>query len=119
MTVGSHTSGRQHAVVVFGGASETTKTYMPVIAKYCGIVVRLLIDRTFGTHVHVFYGDFELVIGLNPVRVIQGDAPSWVREWALQWVGHHQREMLVARKIDPNLAMPISRQVAGRLALAG
>jgi hypothetical protein len=61
--------------------------------------MRLLSHRTFGTHVHVFYGDSELVLGLNPARVIQGNAPSWVREWALDWVGHHQRETLVARKI--------------------
>jgi len=83
---------------VLGGASETETTYMPVIAKFCGIVLRLLIDRTFGMHVHVFYGDSELVIGLNPLRVIQGDAPSWVREWALEWLGRHQRKMLLPRR---------------------
>ncbi len=71
---------------------------MPVIAKFSGIVLRLLIDRTFGMHVHVFYGDSELVVGLNPLRVIQGDAPSWVLERALEWVGRHQREMLLPRR---------------------
>jgi len=83
---------------VLGGASETETTYMPVIAKFCGIVLRLLIDQTFGTHVHVFYADSELVIGLNPLRVIQGDAPSWVREWALEWLGRRQRKMLLPRR---------------------
>jgi len=29
---------------------------------------------------HAFYGDSELVFGFNPLRVIQGDAPPWVRE---------------------------------------
>src|SRR5208282_5862994 len=91
---------------------------MPVIAKFCGIVLRLLIDRTFGTHVHAFYGDFELVIGLNPLRVIQGDAPSWVREWALWWLGWHQSELLVGRKIDLNLATPLARQAANCLVYA-
>lgn len=62
--------------------------------------MRLLIDRTFGTHIHAFYGDSELVIGLNPLRVIQGDAPPWVQEWALWWVGHHQNELRSARKIN-------------------
>ena len=103
---------------MFGGASEAQKTYMPVIAKFCGIVLRLLTDQTFGTHVHAFYRDFELVIGLNPLRVIQGDAPSWVRGWALEWVGHHQHDLLFARKIDLNLATPISRQAAGQLIFA-
>ncbi len=88
---------------------------MSVIAKYCGITIRLLLDRTFGTHVHVFYGDSELVIGLSPLRVIQGEAPSWVRDWALAWVGEHQRELLLGRQVDPNLATPFARQVAGQL----
>ncbi len=71
---------------------------MPVIARFCGIVLRLIIHRTFGTHIHVFYGDSELVIGLNPLRVIQGEAPSWVRDWALDWVGHHKRDILLPRR---------------------
>ncbi|MCX6930174.1 MAG: DUF4160 domain-containing protein [Verrucomicrobia bacterium] len=91
---------------------------MPVIAKFCGIVIRLLIDRTFGTHVHAFYGDHELVVGLDPPRVIQGDAPPWVQEWVLWWVGHHQTELLTSRKIDMNLATPISRQAADQLVFA-
>ena len=78
--------------------------------------MRVLIDRTFGTHVHAFYGDSEVVLGLNPLRVIQGDAPSWVRDWALWWLRWHHSELLPARKIDLNLATPISRQMAGQLA---
>jgi hypothetical protein len=66
------------------------KTDMPVLAKFGGIVIRMLIDRTFGTHFHAFYGDCELVIALNPLRVIQGDSPAWVKEWALEWVKYHE-----------------------------
>jgi hypothetical protein len=88
---------------------------MPVLAKANGIVMRMLIDQTFGTHFHAFYGDSELVIGLNPLRVIQGEAPPWVREWALDWVGHYQSGSLSARTIDVNMATPISREAAGHL----
>ncbi len=63
---------------------------MPVLAKYSGIVIRRLNDPTFGTHFHVFYGPCELVIGLNPLRIIQGEAPQWVKDSALAWVGRHQ-----------------------------
>jgi hypothetical protein len=91
---------------------------MPVIAKFCRIVMRLLIDRTFGVHLHAFYEDSEMVVGLNPVRVIQSDSPPWVQDWVLWWVEHHQAELLADRKIDLNLATPISRQVAGQLVFA-
>jgi len=80
--------------------------------------MRLLIDRTFGTRVHAFYGDTELVIGLTPLRVIQGDAPSWVRDWALWWVRWHQNELGPSRKINLKLATPLARQAAGCLVFA-
>ncbi len=67
---------------------------MPVLAKFGGIVIRLMTDRTFGTHFHALYGDAELVIGVNPLRVIQGEAPPWVEDWALDWVSHHQDEFM-------------------------
>jgi Domain of unknown function (DUF4160) len=89
---------------------------MPVLAKAYGIVIRMLIDRSFGTHFHAFYGNTEVVIGLNPLRVIQGDGPSWVQEWALEWVKRHQSEFDSEWTFDLSLATPISRQAAGHLA---
>ena len=69
---------------------------MPVLAKFRGIVIRLLMHRTFGTRLHAFYGDGELVIGLNPVRVIQGDVPPWVERLAMNWARQHQAEFVPA-----------------------
>jgi Domain of unknown function (DUF4160) len=89
---------------------------MPVLAKYYGIVIRMLINHTFGTHFHVFFGDSEIVIGLNPLRVIQGEAPRWVREWALEWVEHYQSELRSARIFDQNVAVPTTRHAADLLA---
>ncbi len=91
---------------------------MPVIARFAGIVVRLLIDRTFGTHVHAFYGDSELVIGLAPLRVIQGDAPLWVRDWVLWWVEHHQHDLLASRRGGGKLANLVPPQAGDQVALA-
>ena len=83
---------------------------MPVLAKSCGIVIRKLIDRTLGTRLHAIYGDAELVIGLDPVRVIQGDVPQWVREWAMNWVRAHEDALLPIWHYDPTLAVPLARQ---------
>ena len=63
---------------------------MPVLAKFHGIVMRMMCHRTFGTHLHAIYGEAELVIGLRPVRIIQGEAPSWVSTRALAWVRQHE-----------------------------
>ena len=80
--------------------------------------MRIMIDRTFGTHVHAFFGDSELVIGLNPLRVIQGEVPLWVKDWALEWVKRHRHQLLSSWKIDLCAAMPISRQAARHLDFA-
>jgi hypothetical protein len=92
--------------------------YMAVLAKSSGIVIRILIDRTFGTHIHAFYGDSEMVIGLNPTRIIQGDVPRWVRQWVLEWVAYHQDEFLAAWNLDMSSVTPIARQAAGHLSFA-
>ncbi len=91
---------------------------MPVLAKFCGIVIRKLIDRTLGTRLHAIYGDSELVVGLSPLRVIQGDVPPWVRDWTLQWVRQHQDELLPIWNFDRPLPVAFARQSTWRRALA-
>lgn len=68
---------------------------MPVIAKFYGIVIRLLCLKSFGTRLHAFYGDSELVINLSTLKVIQGEAPQRVKELVLEWARSHYQELLV------------------------
>jgi len=67
---------------------------MPVISKFYGIVIRMLFIRPFVAHFHAFYGDCELVVGINPLKVLQGDAPRRVRSMVIEWALQHQRELL-------------------------
>ncbi len=69
---------------------------MPVISKFYGIVIRMLVIRPFVAHFHAIYGNTELVVAVNPVRIIQGDAPRRVRDMVLEWAVQHQRELLEA-----------------------
>ena len=67
---------------------------MPVLAKFYGIVIRLLCVRSLGARLHAFYGDAELVINLRTLKIIQGDAPPRVRELVLEWARQHYPELL-------------------------
>lgn len=69
---------------------------MPVIAKFYGIVIRMLCVRLLGARIHAFYGNWELVIGLAPLRIIGGEAPSWVRIRVMTWAVSHQEDLLDA-----------------------
>jgi hypothetical protein len=67
---------------------------MPVIARFCGIVVRLLWLRAFGTRLHAFYGDSEMVVDLRTLRVVEGTLPDARRSLFLMWAQDHQQELL-------------------------
>lgn len=69
---------------------------MPVISKFYGIVIRMLFIRPFVAHFHAIYGNFELIVGVAPLRIIQGDAPGRVRDMVLEWAAQHQQELLQA-----------------------
>lgn len=69
---------------------------MPVISKFYGIVIRMLFIRDFVAHFHAFYGDCELVVGIHPLRVLQGYAPARASEMVLEWAGAHEPELLEA-----------------------
>jgi hypothetical protein len=82
---------------------------MPVISKFYGVVIRMLGARAMGARFHAFYGDSELIVGIDPIRVIHGEAPAGIRELVLRWAFQHQKELEAAwRRIEAGLApLPI------------
>ncbi len=66
---------------------------MPVLARFYGVVVRMLFAPLIRAHFHATHGDHELVVGIDPVVVIQGDAPESVRQHVLVWAARHQSEL--------------------------
>jgi hypothetical protein len=67
---------------------------MPVIARFCGIVIRMLSLRAFGVRLHAFHGDGEMVVDLKTMRIIEGNLPESVKDLVLAWVRLHQQELL-------------------------
>ena len=56
----------------------------------------MLFVRPFTAHFHAIYQDTELVVGVSPIRIIQGDAPERVRDMVVEWATQHQGELLEA-----------------------
>jgi hypothetical protein len=69
---------------------------MPVLSKFYGIVIRMLFARSLGARFHAIYENWELVVGIWPLVIIQGEAPHWVREKVMAWAMQHQKELLAA-----------------------
>lgn len=66
---------------------------MPVLSNFYGIVIRIFFTRSFVAHFHAIYRDYELVVGIEDIAVIQGEAPPRVHEMVLEWASAHQREL--------------------------
>ncbi len=83
---------------------------MPVLSKFYGIIIRMAFTPNAGARFHATYGESELVVGLNPLRIIQGDAPVRVRDLVLEWAKAHYVELLGAwqRCASAKPAQPIA-----------
>jgi hypothetical protein len=71
-----------------------SESIMPVVARFCGIVIRLLCLRSLGARLHAFYRGSELVIELPSLTVLEGEVPLVVRAMVIEWARQHYQELL-------------------------
>ncbi len=45
-------------------------------------------------HFHAKYNEFEILIGINPITVLNGDIPNRAKSLVLEWAAIHQNELL-------------------------
>ena len=69
---------------------------MPVLAKFYGIIIRMICAQSLGARFHAFYENHELVVNIWPLQVVGGDAPDWVKAKVLEWASRHQGELMEA-----------------------
>ena len=81
---------------------------MPVIAKFYGIVIRLLCIGPLGARLHAFYGDSELVITLPSLKVLQAGEDDRVTRVVLDWARRHYGELMA----DASLVLRGERPLA-------
>jgi hypothetical protein len=76
------------------------------------VVVRMTFTPLLGAHFHAISGDHELVVGIEPLAIIQGDAPARVRYLVMEWAARHHQELLQAwyrcqNKLRPQMIAPL------------
>jgi hypothetical protein len=69
---------------------------MPVIARFYGIVVKMYFSQSeHGVpHFHAIYGDFNAVVGIDPVKTLEGDLPPRAQRLVRDWAELHQEELI-------------------------
>lgn len=67
---------------------------MPVISQFYGILIRMFFNDHQPAHFHAVYAEHELIVGISPINVLEGQAPTRVRSMVLEWTALHQLELL-------------------------
>ena len=80
---------------------------MPVISQFYGIIIRMFYNDHAPPHFHAVYGEYELIMGIAPIMILEGQAPNRVRSLVLEWAALHQQELVDdwnrCRKAEPPL----------------
>jgi len=66
---------------------------MPTVSQFYGISIRMFYNDHVPPHFHAVYAEHELIVGINPIAILEGSAPSRVRSMALEWAALHQQEL--------------------------
>ena len=68
---------------------------MPEISRFYGIIVRMFsIDSEHPPkHIHIKYGEYEAVMELENLNIIDGSLPKRARLLAREWAEIHQEEL--------------------------
>jgi hypothetical protein len=67
---------------------------MPTISQFYGITIRMFYNDHAPPHFHAVYGEYELIIGIAPITMLEGRAPNRVLSMVLEWSALHQQELM-------------------------
>ena len=67
---------------------------VPTISQFYGIVIQMQHREHGPAHFHAAYGEFESLVGIDPVTILTGNLPPRQRRLVLQWATLHQTELV-------------------------
>ena len=56
----------------------------------------MFVVRALPARFHAIYGESELVVAINPLSFVGGEAPQRVSDLVMEWAAQHQCELLEA-----------------------
>lgn len=69
---------------------------MPEICRFYGIIIRMFsIDNEHPPrHIHVKYGEYEAIIEIDNLNILEGSLPKRARILVREWAELHQNELI-------------------------
>ena len=67
---------------------------MPTISTFFGILIRMYFNDHPPPHFHARYNEFEAVIEIGSLSVLEGGLPRRALALVLEWAAQHNSELL-------------------------
>lgn len=67
---------------------------MPEISRFFGITVYMFYDDLAPPHFHARYGDFEALVKISDLGILNGKLPTRALGLIVEWAALHQEELL-------------------------
>ena len=69
---------------------------MPVVAMVAGVAIRLYYADHEPAHFHAVLAEWEMLVRIADLSVMEGDLPTTQRRAVLTWAGRHQDTLALA-----------------------
>ena len=66
---------------------------MPEISRFYGIIIRMFEPDHPPPHFHAAYGEFEVLMSIDPIGIYEGKLPPRAMRFVREWAGLHQQEL--------------------------
>ncbi|MHB1398508.1 MAG: DUF4160 domain-containing protein [Trichloromonadaceae bacterium] len=85
---------------------------MPTISVFYGIVIQMFWKDHAPPHFHALYSEYEALICIRTLEVLQGELPKRALALVLEWANEHRAELtedwdLCSRMQRPNRIKPL------------
>jgi len=67
---------------------------MPELSRFLGIVVYMYFNDHNPPHFHVEYGEYKAAIVINSLKIFEGDLPSRILGYVIEWASMHKQELI-------------------------
>jgi hypothetical protein len=67
---------------------------MPEIARFYGIVIKVFFGDHAPPHFHAIYGEYNALVSIESLEIIEGDLPSRAQKLVLEWATLYQQDLL-------------------------
>jgi len=67
---------------------------MPIISTFYGILIQMFWNDHAPPHFHALYAEYEVLIDIRTLEVMEGDIPRRALALVLEWAQEHRAELM-------------------------